>query len=103
MKTKMHTNEVPLPEGAHATSEEIEVLGDLLRAIAATRFDAGQSWPWTRRALERRGWEVTWGLRWHVEVRRGRELEEACGRTLDEAFANVSQFAGAQEPLEGPP
>jgi hypothetical protein len=103
MTTTMHTIEVPLPEGALATPEDIEVLGGLLRAIAATRFDTGQNWPGVKRSLERGGWEVKWGLQWHVEVRRGRDLEQACGRTLDEAFATVAQFTAAEEPLEGPP
>lgn len=103
MTTTTSSIEVPLPEGSLATPEDVEVLAGLLRAIAATRFDTGQNWPRVRRSLERGGWEVKWGLQWHVEVRRGRELEQACGRTLDEAFATVSQFAGAEEPLEGPP
>ena len=103
MTTAMNTIEVPLPEGGLATPEDIELLSGLFRAIAAVRFDAGQRWPDMRRALEQGGWSVQLGLQWHVEARRGRELEQACGRTLDEAFASVWQFAAAQGSLEGTP
>ena len=104
MATAINTIEVPLPAGALATPEDIEVLAGLFRAIAEVRFDTGHRWPRVRQALERGGWGVEWGLAWHVEARRGRELEQACGRTLDEAFASVWQVAGgAQEPIEGTP
>ncbi len=94
--------EVPLPQGATASPEDVDVLGDLFRAIAAVHFDSAHRWLEQRQALERDGWTVNWGLQWHVEVRRGRELEQACGRTLEEAFATIRQVAGAQE-LEGTP
>ena len=103
MATTVNTIAVPIPTGALATTEDVEVLGSLFRAIAAVRFDEGHEWPRIRQALERSGWSVQWGLQFHVEARRGRELEEACGRTLDEAFAKVWQVAGAEEDLEGPP
>jgi hypothetical protein len=103
MATAIHTIEVPLPESALMAPEDIEVLGGLFRAIAAMHFEGGHEWPRLRKALERGGWDVKWSLQWHVEARRGRELEQACGLTLDEAFATVSHVAGAQEPLEGPP
>ncbi len=103
MATAIHTIEVPLPEGAPASPEDVEVLADLFRAIVAVRFDATHRWQQMRASLERSGWNVRWSLQWHVEARRGRELEQACGRTLDEAFATVRQVAGAEEPLEGTP
>jgi hypothetical protein len=103
MATAIHSIEVPLPEGTQATPEDIEVLSGLFRVMTALRFEAGGDWPRVRRALERGGWGVRFGLQWHVEARRGRVLEEACGRTLDEAFASVWQVAGREESLEGTP
>lgn len=95
--------EVPLPEGVTPPPEDLEVLGGLFRAIVAMRFETGQHWPRIRASLERAGWDVQWGLQWHVEARRGRDLEQACGRSLDEAFAVVGQVAGTEEPVEGAP
>lgn len=95
--------EVPLPEGVQATSEEAHELESLFRVIAGLRLSPGRAWTATRCALERDGWGLAWGLQWHVEARRGREVEEACGRTLDEAFARIRQSAGGRPPIEGTP
>jgi hypothetical protein len=103
MATTVSTIEVPLPEGAHVTPEEVEALRSLFRAIAGLRFDERRHGSRVRRALERGGWNVSCGLQWHVEVRRGRELEQACGSTPDEAFTAVWRAAGTGEPLEGTP
>ena len=103
MATAVNAIEVPLPAGALAAPEDVEVLADLFRAIVAVRFDATHRWQQMRKALERSGWDVRWSLQWHVEARRGRELEQACGQTLEQAFATVRQVAGAEEPLEGTP
>ena len=103
MTTTIRTIEVPLPEGALASTDDLDVLRHLLSAVAALRFGSGERWARMRQSLERSGWDVRWSLQWHVEARRGREMEQACGRTLEEAFGTVSQVARSPEPLEGPP
>ncbi len=103
MTTAVNTIEVALPDGVSASPQDVEMLSSLLRVIASLRFEEGRDWPRLSRALELGGWRVSWGLQWHVEVRRDRELELACGRTLDEAFAAVWQVAGREHPEEGTP
>jgi hypothetical protein len=95
--------EVPLPERARPTPEELETLQNLFRVIAALRYEEAPRWPEIRRALAHAGWDVRWSLQWHVEARRGREMEQACGRTLDEAFGEVWQVTREESPLEGTP
>ncbi len=103
MTTATRTIDVPLPEGAGGAPEDVEMLRGLLCAITALHYDSGRDWPRIRRALERGGWDLRWSLQWHVEARRGRELEQTCGRTLDEAFHQIWQVTGREEPLEGTP
>jgi hypothetical protein len=103
MATTMNTIEVALPEGVSASPEEIEALRSIFRVIAAQRFEERGDWPATRHALERDGWSVKWSLQWHVEARRGRELEESCAHTLGEAFASVWRFVGTESETEGTP
>jgi hypothetical protein len=103
MITSTNVVEVPLPEGAKPTAEDLEVLERLFRAMTSVRLDQGREWPRIRAAIERSGWTLTWGLQWHVEARRGRELEQACGVTLEEAFAQVWHVTRGDQPLEGTP
>jgi hypothetical protein len=97
------TIEVPLPPGAAADPNDLEALRSLLAAVASVRIDAGGEWESVRRQLEASGWKVRWGLAWHVEARRGHELEQACGHTLDEAFGQVWQVARQDPDVEGTP
>ena len=103
MTTVTNVVQVPLPDGAQATPDDLEVLQRLLAAIASLRYEAGREWPGIRGALVENGWNLRWGLQWHIEARRGRELEEACGRTVDEAFARVWQVTREDPALEGTP
>ena len=97
------TIEVPLPPGAGADPSDLEALRSLLAAVASVRIDAGGQWESVRRQLEANGWNVRWGLAWHVEARRGNELEQACGHTLDDAFGQVWQVTRQDPEAEGTP
>ncbi len=103
MTTTIGTIDVPLPAGAEPSIEDVETLRSLFAAILGLRYSREHHESRIRRALERSGWRVTCGLQWHVEVRRGRELEQACAGTLDEALTSVWQGIGAGESLEGTP
>ena len=83
--------EVPLPETAPPAPDDVELLKTAFQAIVGLRFAGDESWRRVQSRLESEGWTVRCGLTWHVEARRGRELEEACGATRDEAFARVDQ------------
>lgn len=83
--------EVPLPETARPAPDDVELLQAAFQAIVGLRYPGGDAWKRVQRRLESEGWSVRCGLTWHVEARRGRELEEACGATRDEAFARVDQ------------
>jgi hypothetical protein len=94
--------EVPLPEGAQPTPEDMELLQAAFRAIVDLRYPGRRHWEAVRDGLEREGWSVRCTLAWHVESRRGREMEEACGKTRDEAFDRISQTTRVAS-LEGCP
>jgi hypothetical protein len=103
MVTATHVVEVPLPAGLDPTPEERELLERLFAAVAGVRLEPGRDWPRIRTALARNGWSLSWGLQWHVEARRGRELEQSCGVTPDEAFARIWQVTREDMPIEGTP
>jgi len=93
---------VPLPESPPPSAEDLDVLRTMFQAIVTTRCERGQEWRRVLARLRAAGWEVEYGLRWHVVARRGRELEEACGYTRDEAFAKVDHVTRT-DVLEGTP
>jgi hypothetical protein len=84
--------EVPLPGDAHATPEELETLQAAFRAILDVHYEGPHEWRNLADRLKAEGWELRLGLTWHAEARRGHDFEEACGRTRDEAFAELYQM-----------
>ena len=94
--------EVPLPENAQPTPEDMELLQAAFQAIVGLHYPGGREWEAVRDCLQRQGWSVRCSLVWHVETRRGRELEEAYGKTRDEAFARINQTTRVAS-LEGCP
>jgi hypothetical protein len=100
--TGPHVIEVPLPANVRPTQEDVELLRVTFQAIAGMRYESGREWENVLRHLESEGWTVRCGLNWHVEARRGRELEEACGTTRDEAFTRLNQITRV-ESVEGCP
>ena len=94
--------EVALPEQAEPTPEDLELIQAAFQAIVGLHYPGGDEWRTVLRRLEAEGWSVRCGLQWHVEARRDRELEEACGKTRDEAFARLNQTTRVAT-LEGCP
>jgi hypothetical protein len=94
--------EVPLPENAQPSLNDMELLQTAFQAIVGLQYPGDQKWQAVLRRLEREGWSVRCGLMWHVEARRGRELEEACGKTRDDAYTRIDQTTRAAS-LEGCP
>jgi hypothetical protein len=80
----------------------MELLGTAFQAIVDLHYPGGHEWQAVLRRLESEGWSVRCGLMWHVEARRGRELEEACGKTRNDAFARINQTTRVAS-LEGCP
>jgi hypothetical protein len=94
--------EVMLPEGVEPSGGDREALAAMLRALVGLRYEQGGRWEEVKRHLEGDGWSVRCCLSWHVEARRGRELEEACGATREEAFARLDHATRAAS-VEGCP
>ncbi len=84
--------EVPIPAGIDVTGADLELLKATFQALVALRCDQAHCWEERVEALRRDGWAVQWGLKWHVEAKRGQDYEEATGATLDEALASVDQL-----------
>jgi hypothetical protein len=83
---------VPLPESAEPTGDDIEMLEAVCGAIVGLRFQGTRSWERDARALADEGWTVRARLMWVVEARKGREYEQASGRTRDEAFSHLHEL-----------
>jgi hypothetical protein len=81
--------EVPLPEGADPTAEDLELLQRTLQAVVELRYER-RDWEPAARRLESDGWEVRCRLGWIAEARRGREFEQAFGATRGQAFAELT-------------
>lgn len=91
------TIEVRLPVQAEPTPEDLELLDATFHAIVELRFQGGHMWDSIERELGRRGWRVQSRLMWVAEARRGREVEQAVGRTKDEAYDQLQQLTTIDE------
>lgn len=89
--------EVPLPEDAEPTPEDLELLETTLQAIVGLRYPESRTWTKLERALEADGWKVRNRLMWVAEARKGREYEQAAGRTRDEAFSQLHELTQMDE------
>jgi hypothetical protein len=94
--------EVPLPEGVEPTSEDLALLEGTFQAIVGLRYEGGREWEKIARRLEEDGWTVHCHLGWIAEARRGRDSEEAVGRTRAEAFAQLAELTQL-DTVAGPP
>ena len=90
--TATQSIEVQLPADAPVEPADRELLRATLQALVSLRCERGRAWDEVRRRLEGEGWRVDWNLNWRVRARRGEESEEAAGKTLDEAFAELEQL-----------
>jgi hypothetical protein len=88
---QLHDIRIPLPEGADLDPAEQEELTAIFQALAAVPLDRIQRWKVVLDHLRAAGWNVEHGLQWHVVARRGREIEEACGITRNEAFDKLDR------------
>jgi hypothetical protein len=99
---QMHDIRIPLPEGVDLTPTEQDELLAIFQALAGVRLERTQRWKTVLEHLRTAGWEVEHGLQWHVVARRGREVEEACGPTRNEAFDKLDRVTRAER-LSGTP
>jgi hypothetical protein len=95
--TDIRTIEVRLPAQADPTPEDLELLDATFHAILDLRFHEGHRWNALARELASRGWRVDGRLMWVAEARRGREVEQAVGRTKDEAYEQLQQMTKLDE------
>ncbi len=79
--------EVPLPEPCELTSEDLEAVRAAVRVLVDVPINRVRGWEEKLELLRAEGWTVRRELVWHVEARRGKDFEEACGRTRKEAYA----------------
>jgi hypothetical protein len=89
--------EVPLPEGVEPSVDDVALLTSLCSAIVGLRYAGSHRWEETARRLENAGWRVHWGLTWFAEARRDAHIEQATGRTRDEALAELWQLTLVDE------
>jgi|APFre7841882724_1041349.scaffolds.fasta_scaffold03416_5 hypothetical protein len=85
--------EIPLPEGARASRMDLELLKAMLHAIVSLHFEWSSDSEKMIQELEHDGWSVHVGPTWLALCRRGESLEQATGRTPDEAIARLYQDA----------
>jgi hypothetical protein len=91
------TIEVRLPAKAKVSQEDRELLDATFQAIVSLRFQGGHTWQQVERLLLAHGWDVRSRLMWVAEARRGRESEQAVGRTKDEAYDQLQQLTKLDE------
>lgn len=96
------TIEIQLPEHLDPETEDIDLLRATLQALVGVRYEQNREWKQALAHLRSAGWQVEWSLQWHVMARRGREMEEACGVTRDQAFLKLDHMVRA-ESFEGTP
>jgi len=89
--------EIPLPEGVEPSEDDMAHLEWLCTALVGLRYAGSHAWEETVHKLERAGWKVHWGLTWRAEARRDGHVEQADGRTRDEAFTELWQLTRLDE------
>lgn len=94
--------EVALPEGAAPSPEDLEALRATLGAVVGLHFPEEAGWEAVERELAADGWQVSLRLMWVAEARKGREFEQASGRTKEEACGRLLQLTRVDEPAGVP-
>ena len=92
-----HAIEVPLPEGVEPDDDDVALLEALFSTIVGLRYAGSHRWEETAVQLENAGWRVHWGLTWFAEARRGTHIEQATGKTRDDALAEIWQLTRLDE------
>jgi len=83
--------EVRLPAGLETSADDLEVLRTTFQTIISLTQPGGSS-PCERiRDMREQEWDVHWGVTWLVSARRGKDYEEATGRTREEAMERLRE------------
>ena len=94
--------EVPLPDGANPSNDDLDLLQTAFQALVALRYENGRAWERIERELAADGWTVRARLMWVAEASKGRDFEQAAGPTKDEAFAQLLELTRMDEVPEVP-
>jgi hypothetical protein len=84
--------EVPLPNGIEPTAIDLELLKATFQAIVTLRYECMADREECLKRLQSDGWAVNWGLTWVAEARRGEVYEQASGKTVEDALAELYQM-----------
>jgi len=87
-----HIIEIPLPDEVQISSFDLDMLKATLHALVARTCHLSEESARLVRDLESEGWRVQVGPTWLAVCRHDRALEEATGRTLDEAISKVYEY-----------
>lgn len=93
--------EIALPDSAHPTGDEVELLEATCRTIIGLRYEGSRDWEQVMGRLEQAGWSVHWRLGWIAEAKRGREFERAAGRTREEALVELEKLTEMDSAVAG--
>jgi hypothetical protein len=85
--------DVLIPDEAQLSELDTELLSAVFEAIISLRTTCHRGWEKNLEQLENDGWKVKWGLRWEVEAKRARAHESASGKTLEDAFNQLTQLS----------
>lgn len=80
-------------EPAGLDDDDRALLATIAQAVASLKRGPGPPWEDAAAKLRREGWELNWHLAWVADARRRGTHEQAVGRTLEEAFAQLHDFA----------
>lgn len=95
MPVSSHVVEIQLPEDLALDEAGVRELQASLQSIVGV--EGGRSFQEIVRRLAAEGWATKTTFGWCIEARRGRDLERAVGRTLDEAFKELYQLTRLDE------
>jgi len=82
---------VPLPEEFEIHPDDLDVMRATFQSIVALANRCGRNSERPCRMMEDDGWEVKWTLGWVATAQRGKEYEEASGKTRKEAMMRLRE------------
>lgn len=94
--------EIPLPDGIEPTPADLELMKATCESVVSIYLDKNREWFDDLRHLEQEDWQITWGLQWSVEARKGRCTESVTAPSIDEAFQRLRNLARLHK-IEGCP
>jgi hypothetical protein len=84
--------EIPVPGSARRSPMDLEMLKAMLLAIVSRQFEYAETSARAVQDLEAAGWSVHVGPTWMAVGRRAGAVEEAYGRTPDQAIEKLHQY-----------